>query len=81
MVAAITTTPAPHTGMPRLLFESREAASLVAARPGRNYDLTPDGQRFLTSELEPLPPDRAAMYIDIVLNWFDELRIKAPPAR
>ena len=78
MVAAITTTPAPHAGMPRLLFESPEAASFVATRPGRNYDLTPDGQRFLTSDFERLAPDRAATYIDVVLNWFTELQQRVP---
>jgi hypothetical protein len=46
----------------------------------RNYDITPDGKQFivvLNAEREqnsqPSPPQ-----INVVLNWFEELKQKAP---
>jgi len=70
-----------RAGIPRLLFESREAVAFRASHPVRNYDVASDGQRFLTTVLDPLPPDRPALYIDVVLNWFDDLRARAKPGR
>ncbi len=37
----------------------------------REYDVSPDGQRFLM--LERADPDGAAPQINLVLNWFEEL--------
>ena len=40
-----------------------------------NYDVTPDGQRFLMIQLgEP----EAATQINVVLNWFEELKRLVP---
>ncbi|MGH8940876.1 MAG: hypothetical protein ACRDV2_16240 [Actinomycetes bacterium] len=41
----------------------------------RSYDVSRDGERFL---LTRLPTDRPRPRIVVVLNWFDELRAKAP---
>jgi hypothetical protein len=45
----------------------------------RSFDVTPDGERFLVvlppeqSELAPVEPR-----VDIVVNWFEELKRLAP---
>ena len=61
---------------PRRLFEQRYEPTL-ALWP--NYDVTSDGQRFLVVknlEQDPTPPQ-----INVVLNWFDELKRLVPTGR
>jgi hypothetical protein len=42
-----------------------------------NYDVSPDGQRFLM--LKPTEQAQAAQtQINVVLNWFEELKQKVP---
>jgi serine/threonine-protein kinase len=56
-----------ETGRPALLF-----AGLYLRSPiNRSYDVTPDGRRFL---MVKLAPESAPRRIDLVLNWFDELK-------
>jgi len=73
MVADIATTPSFNAGIPRLLFERRyERSPAVVA----NYDVAADGQHFLMVKeggKEP-PPSQ----INVVVNWFEELKEKAP---
>jgi hypothetical protein len=61
-------------GKPRLVFN----ADYVRSSPGlyANYDVTPDGQRFLMIK----SGNRTAVttQINVVLNWFDELRRLVP---
>jgi len=40
--------------------------------PFPNYDVSPDGQRFLMITKESKPQ------INVVLNWFEELKRRAP---
>ena len=40
----------------------------------RSYDVSRDGERFLMLKV---PPERTRPRINVVLNWFDELRAKA----
>ena len=55
-------------------------ARYFSGNAGRNYDVSPDGERFLfvdpvvieTGEDAPPPP------INIVLNWFEELKERVP---
>ena len=44
---------------------------------GANYDVTPDGRRFVMVSAPQLGP----MQVNVVLNWFDELRAIAPGGR
>lgn len=48
----------------------------------RNYDVTPDGQQLIVvlpaQEAQGDATRRAALQINVVLNWFDELRARAP---
>lgn len=56
--------------IPRVLFDDCYFKSAY----GRNYDITPDGQRFvMVKEMNP-PPRRIA----VVLNWFEELKRLVP---
>jgi serine/threonine-protein kinase len=58
-------------GSPRLLFEGsyqRGSGAGVA-----QYDISPDGERFLM-----IQPHQAASQINLVLNWFEELKRLVP---
>jgi hypothetical protein len=45
--------------------------TLTASTP--NYDVSADGQRFLMLE-----PTEQTAQINVVLNWFEELKQKVP---
>ena len=64
-------------GKPRVLFEGDYVPTPLQFP---NYDVSPDGQRFLM--LKPLEQEAAApTQINVVLNWFEELKQRVPPAR
>jgi len=45
-----------------------------------NYDVSRDGQRFLM--LKPSEQEASApTQINVVLNWFEELKRRVPPAK
>jgi hypothetical protein len=44
---------------------------------GLSYDVTPDGQRLLL--LEPVP-EEPITFVNVVLNWFEEVKRRAGPA-
>ena len=62
-------------GNPTPVFEGQ----YLIAGAGRNYDVSPDGRRFLmirsigTSDQTPAPPS-----INVVVNWFEELQRLVP---
>jgi Tol biopolymer transport system component len=72
MVVDITTTPTPVVGMPRKVFERKYNAS-DAFWP--NYDVSPDGQRFLMVKSSPPSP---ATRVNVVLDWSEELKRLVP---
>ena len=45
---------------------------------GRTFDVTPDGQRFLMIKPLTSADDPAAPRINVVLNWFEELKERVP---
>ena len=61
-------------GTPALLFTGRYLDSPEAAGM-RNWDATPDGERFI---LVKRPPELQARRVNVVLNWLDELQVKVP---
>jgi hypothetical protein len=74
MAVDITTQPGFAAGAPRMLFEGRYD---LAPFPLPNYDVSRDGQRFLM--LKPSEQEQAAQtQINVVLNWFEELKQKVP---
>jgi hypothetical protein len=61
-------------GKARMLFEGQYVPT-PATLP--NYDVSPDGQRFLM--LKPSEQAQAApTQINVVLNWFEELKRRVP---
>ena len=60
-------------GKPRILFEGTYAPS---PRSAPNYDVSPDGQRFLM--LKATEQALAPTQINVVLNWFEELGRRVP---
>jgi serine/threonine-protein kinase len=65
--------PSFSAGIPKMLFEGPYVRT-----PGTfpNYDVSPDGQRFLM--LKSAEQESAPTQIHVVLNWFDELKRRVP---
>jgi serine/threonine protein kinase/Tol biopolymer transport system component len=77
MAVEITTQPSFAVGKPKLLFEG---PYLPTPATFSNYDVSPDGQRFLM--LKPVEQAQAApTQINVVLNWFEELKQKVPTGK
>jgi hypothetical protein len=75
-VFPIRTEPALVIGPPRRLFSTK--AMPMGSDSIRAYDVTPDGQRFLLRRTEPTPPTAPVTHINLIENWFEELKKKAP---
>ncbi len=74
MVAEVTTQPTFTTSQPRVLFEGR----FDTLPWNSNYDVTPDGQRFLmVQSADPAGQNQ----LNVVLNWFEELKRLVPATR
>ena len=74
MAVDIITQPAFAVGKPRMLFEGRYEHAVV---PSVDYAVSADGQRFLM--LKPIEEAGSApTHINVVLNWFEELKQKVP---
>jgi hypothetical protein len=73
MVVSVQTKPSFRAGRPGVLFEGSHRAT---NRPlgFQYYDIAPDGQRFLMIKLE----QTAGSQINVVLNWFEELKRLVP---
>lgn len=66
-----------HASKPRMLFEGQFLPSPATAR---NYDVSPDGQRFLMIKLHE-PAGATPNQINMVFNWFEELKRRVPTGR
>jgi dipeptidyl aminopeptidase/acylaminoacyl peptidase len=75
MSAEMTTRPRFSAGKPKVLFAGQYQPSQSPV-PIANYDVSPDGQRFLM--LKPGGQDQAATQINVVLNWLEDLKQQAP---
>jgi Tol biopolymer transport system component len=65
-----------HAGPPRSLLDFPYDPS----SPARNYDITPDGRRFLIPErveFQPIEVNR----LNLVQNWFEELKRLCPTGK
>ena len=74
MVAPVSTEPTLDIGVPAVVFQGRYAFG--PAGPRANYDVTADGQRFLMISAGETDSER--MQINVVLNWFEELKKRVP---
>jgi Tol biopolymer transport system component len=76
MAVDVATQPSFTVGKAHVLFEGPYQPSWTSAQ---NYDVSPDGQRFLM--LKPVESTEAApTQINVVLNWFEELKRRVPIA-
>ncbi|MGH9389039.1 MAG: hypothetical protein ACRD1Z_05435, partial [Vicinamibacteria bacterium] len=74
MAVQVETKPSFQLSKPEILFEGRfEGATGWFGYA--NYDVTPDGQRFLMIRAEE---ESAPTRIHVVLNWAEELKEKVP---
>ena len=74
MVVDVITEPTFSPGTPEVLFEGQYLKStyFVAA-----YDVAPDGQRFVM--IKPTSEQQESVkQINVVLNWFEELKQRVP---
>jgi len=75
MAVAFTAAPTLTAGRPRLLFEG---SYLRSDTGGAGYDVAADG-RFLM--VQPVAPDRVTTSINVVINWFDDLKTRVSAAK
>ncbi len=74
MAVSIQTEPTFQAETPRLLFEGSFSESYLSATS--NYDVTADGQRFVM--VQPSQERVEPESLNIVLNWFEELKRLVP---
>lgn len=75
MSAEITTRPRFSAGKAKVLFVGQYQPSQNSARTA-NYDVSPVGQRFLM--LKPGGQGQAVTQINVVLNWLEDMKRRAP---
>ena len=76
MAVDVTVQPTFSAGKPRTLFEG---PYLPTPRSFPDYDVSPDGQRFLM--LKPSEQTSSLTQIVVVQNWFEELKQKVPAGK
>ena len=62
---------------PRPLFEGRYLRE--SHEDAKDYDVSPDGQRFLM--IKPDPAESGPAHVKVVLNWFEEVKRRVPGTR
>jgi serine/threonine-protein kinase len=66
-------------GPPHKLFEVPAQVTLQPPRgPGRQYDVSGDGSSFLVFQEQPGPAPVPVTHINLIQNWFEELKAKVP---
>ena len=63
-------------GKPRLWTETRLRGAALST--GSNYDLAPDGKRLAAIVADDASGEKLPTHLTFLLNFFDELRRKAP---
>ena len=82
MVVDIQTQPSFSAGKPRQLFEGPYAGNIVGATWIADYSIAPDSQRFLMLKPKEQQQQQTALtQINVVQNWFEELKQKVPPGK
>ncbi|HSZ20361.1 MAG TPA: protein kinase [Candidatus Acidoferrum sp.] len=76
MAVEVTSQPAFTASKPKLIFET--VSNYIDISAGADYDVSADGQRFvMVKEDEQAAPTQ----INVVLNWFEELKQKVPTGK
>jgi hypothetical protein len=74
MSVSVTTSPEFRAGMPEKVFES----TALVTPWGRNYDVAPDGRRFLLALNKEAPASLPPAQMILVQHWFEELKRLVP---
>jgi hypothetical protein len=77
MAVAVRTRPDFSAGKPAVLFEGQ--SYLHSRRLLRHYDVSPGGREFLM--IDHATPGQRITQLNVVLNWFEELRRRVPTQR
>jgi serine/threonine-protein kinase len=77
MVADVTPGASARIGTPRPLFEFGPDL-LFPSTPMRSHAVSPDGERFYVVQSVPYPPLPPVTHVNLILNWFEELKAKVP---
>ena len=75
MAVEVTTQPTFSAGKPKALFEG-QYVPVSPGLTGTAYDVSADGQRFLM--VKETEASISATQINVVLNWFEDLKRRAP---
>jgi Tol biopolymer transport system component/predicted Ser/Thr protein kinase len=78
MAVQVEAQPSFSASKPTMLFEREYAASQFPAT-GIAYDVSADGQRFLM--VKEIEQASSATQINVVLNWFEELKRRVPTGK
>jgi serine/threonine protein kinase/Tol biopolymer transport system component len=73
----VTTQPTFSAGKAKLLFEGQYQPSATPST--RNYDVSADGQHFLMVKADE--QEQSTSRINVVLNWFEELKRRVPTGK
>ncbi len=73
MVVEVTTQPNFSAGSPKALFEGQ---FFTGGDGNTSYDVAPDGQRFVMIKASEEQQESAS--INVILNWFEELKRLVP---
>lgn len=72
----VKTRPAFAVGKPRLLFQGKQVGGVGGGLQAANYDVTPDGRRFVMVREEERQAEPTQF--NIVVNWLNEVRRLVP---
>ena len=79
MVVAVSTGETFSAQAPAPLFNAPYAFDDAGGGAGNpNYDISPDGQQFIFVEQDPLSGAVGSAPINVVINWFEELKERVP---
>jgi serine/threonine-protein kinase len=81
MAVPISTNPTMKIGEPKVLFDGDYEFGPQGPRMNSNYDVTPDGQRFLmVAADDAISPGQSVFrpQINVILNWYRELQQRLP---
>jgi serine/threonine protein kinase len=77
--ASVTTQPTFTLGNPEMVLRPFQTGPPTARRP---YDITPDGRFIgLIEAGQPVAAKPLAPQVQVILNWFEELRARVPPTK
>jgi eukaryotic-like serine/threonine-protein kinase len=81
MAVAFTPGNPPTIGRPTELFSFDPRELAIACTPVRCYDVAPNGLRFYGVQHAAPPAPPVVTHINLITNWFEELKAKVPAKR